>query len=109
MKKYPFLLYYTYHCSVTLLGIFPRGFSDRVDILLPRQRTISQTIVFGIVVTNVTPKITCARAHIKSVTSSKHFYCLEIIWAHDQYALVWFGVIPPPPTGLGELANKNKS
>ena len=83
-----------YHYSVTNLVIFTRAFADRVDILLPRQRTISQTIVFGIVVTNVTPKITCARAHPKNVTCPKYFPHLNILRAYDQHTLGRLGVIP---------------
>ena len=95
LNKYPFWLDCTYPCSVTLLGIFPCGFADRVDILLPRQRTISQPIVFGLVVPNVTPKIMCACAHPKSVTWPKTFSCLKILRVYDQYALGRIGVIPP--------------
>ena len=72
--------------------ISPR-FSDCVDILLPCQRTLSQPIAFGLVVPDVTPKITCAREHLKYVTCSKQFYSLKIIWAYNQYVLGRFGVI----------------
>ena len=82
------------HCGVTLLGIFHRVFSDRVGILLPRQRNLSQPIVFGLIVPNVTPKITCARAHLKSVTCSKATSSLDIIQAYNQYDFGQFGIIP---------------
>ena len=84
-----------YRYGVTLIGIFPRSFADRVDILLLRQRTLSQPIVFGLVVPNVTPKIMCARANPKSVTFLKHFSLVKILWAYYQYTLGCLGVIPP--------------
>ena len=65
MKKYPFWLDCTYHCILTHLRIFPRDFSDGVDIPLPHQSTLFQTIPFGLLFPNVTPIITCARAHPK--------------------------------------------
>ena len=43
----------------TLLEIVTRGFADRVDIIFPHQRTISQPIAFGLVVPSVTPQIVC--------------------------------------------------
>ena len=95
LNKYSFWLDCTYHSSVTLLGIFPRGFADRVDILLPRQRTLSQPITFGLVNPNVTPQITCAHAHPKFMTFSGHLSSLKILREYDQYALGWFGVIIP--------------
>ena len=84
-----------YHCGVTLLGIFTRGFADRVDIPLPHHQKLPQPIAFGLDVTNATPNITCARAHPKSVTCAKHFNRLEILRAYDQHALGQFGAIPP--------------
>ena len=85
----------TYHCSVTLLGIFPCGFTDRADVLLPHQRTIYRTTAFLLIVPDATPKIMCARAQLKSMTSSEQFSGLDILRAYDQYALGRFGVIPP--------------
>ena len=84
----------TYHCGITFLGMFTHGLSGSFDILLPRQRTLSQPIAFGLVITNVTPKITCDLAHPKSVTFHKHFSRLEILRAYDQYALGRIRVIP---------------
>ena len=80
------------------MGISPRGFSDHVYILLPRQRTLSHPIVFVLVVPNVTSKITCARAHPKSVTCPEQLSRLEILRAYDQYALDRIRVIPPSRT-----------
>ena len=108
LKKYPLWSDHTYHCGATLLGKFTRGLSDRVDILLPRQRALSQPIAFGLVVTNVTPNITCARAHPKSVTFPENFFRLEILRAYDQYTLGWIGVIPPVP-GPGVSENQSRS
>ena len=51
-------------------GYYPelsRSFSDHADVPLPRQRTISQPITFVLVVSDVTPKITCARSHLSLV------------------------------------------
>ena len=62
-------------------GDIPRFFSDRSDVPLPLQRALSQIISFGLVIPDVTPKITCARAHLKSMTCSKQFYNLDIIRA----------------------------
>ena len=76
------------------MGIFPPVFSDCVDILLPCQSTPSQPIAFGLIVPNVTPKITCARAHHKYVMYAKQLSILEIIRVYDQYDLGQFGVIP---------------
>ena len=45
----------------------PRGFSDRVNVLLPRQRTLSKLISVELVVSNVPPNIMCACAHLKYV------------------------------------------
>ena len=61
--------------------------ADCVSIIIPRQRTLSQPIAFGLVVPNATPKITCAREHPKSVSFPEHFYGLMILRAYDQYAL----------------------
>ena len=77
------------------MGMSTRGFSDRVDILLPRQRTLSQPIVFGLVVPNVIPKIMCARSRPKSVSYPKHFSSLDILRAYNQYNLGRLRVIPP--------------
>ena len=52
--------------------IFPH-FSDRANVLLPRQRTLSQPIALQLVVLDLTPKITRARAHLKPVTLAKKF------------------------------------
>ena len=65
----------------------PCGFADRVDVILPRHLTLSQPISFGFVVPNITPKIMCARARLKSMTCSEHFSSLEILQEYDQYAL----------------------
>ena len=83
-----------YHCGVNILVIFPCGFADRIDIIIPRQRTLPQPIAFGFVVPNATLKITCACAHPKSVTSSEHFSSFEIIRAYDQYYVGRIWVIP---------------
>ena len=82
-----------YHCVVTLLGIFTRGFSDCVNVLLPRQLTISQPISLGLVVPNVTQTIMCARAQLKSVTCAETISGLDMIRIHNQYAIGRFGVI----------------
>ena len=84
-----------YHYGVTLLGIFPRDFSDSVDNLLSRHRTLSQSIVFGLFIPNVNPQIKCACANPKYVTSYEQFSNLNNLRAYDQYALGRFGVIPP--------------
>ena len=75
------------------MEIFPRGFFDHSNVLLPRQRTLSQPIALGTVVPDVTPEIMCACAHLKSVTLSKLFYGLDIISMHKQYALGQFRMI----------------
>ena len=85
-----------YQCGVTLLGIFTRGFSDRVDFFLPRQRTPSQPIIFGLVVPYVNLNITCALAYLESKTYLELFSGLEILCMYDQYALGRFGIISAP-------------
>ena len=75
------------------MGIFPRDFSDRVNVLLQRQCLLSQPTALGLDVPDLTPNMTCARAHLKSVTCTKLLYGLEIIRMYDQYALGWFEVI----------------
>ena len=77
--------------------ISPR-FSDRDNDILPRQCTISQKIVFGLVVPNITPEIKRAGTHLKPVTRAKQFSGLEILWMHDQYDFGWFGMISMPQT-----------
>ena len=93
LQKYTLWLDRTYHHGVTLLGIFSRSFSDRANVLLPRQRTLSGTIALGLIFPDVTPKRTRARAHLKSMTCAKHFPHLNIIWMHDQYAFGQFRII----------------
>ena len=76
--------------------IFPVSYSDCVDILLPCQCTVSQPIAFGLLVPNVSSKITCSRTHPKSVTCPEQLSRLKIIWAYDQYALGRLRLIPHP-------------
>ena len=108
LRKYPFWLDCTYHCSVTLLVVFPHNFSDSVDILLPRQCKLSQPIMFGVVVTNVTPKIYCACAHPKSVTCPEHFSCLGILRG-VQSGHNWSDRCDTLIPGPGVSANQNRS
>ena len=77
----------------TLLEIFPGGFADRVNIFLSRQLTISQPITFGIIAPDVTPKITYARAHLKSLTCPELLPVLKTPQMHDQYDLGRLGII----------------
>ena len=74
-------------------GIFPHSFDDIANVLIPRERTLSQPIDLGLVVPDVTPKITCPCAHLKSVTLFDLLSGLDIIWMHDQYAIGRFGII----------------
>ena len=62
---------------------------------LPRHCKLSQPIAFGLVVPDVTPKITCAREHLKSVMWPKLFSSLNILQAYNQYALGLFGKVLP--------------
>ena len=84
-----------YHCGVTLLETFTLSFAVLADVLLSRQRTLSQPITFGLIAHDVTPNITCARANLKHVTCSKNVSSLENLRAYNNYALGRFGVIPP--------------
>ena len=47
------------------------SFSDRANVPLPHRCMFSQPIAFGLVVPDVTTKITCARAHLKPMTRSE--------------------------------------
>ena len=93
LYKYPLWLDCVYYCGVTLLGIFPRGFSDRAKILLPHQRALCQPISFVIVVPDIIAKIMRAYAHLKPVTCAEQFSGLNILWMHYQYAFLWFGIL----------------
>ena len=73
-------------------GYYPKP-TKSVVILCPENTEARK--VFGLVVPDVTPQITCACAHLKSVTCSEHFSSLDILRAYDQYTLVKFGLIPP--------------
>ena len=90
LQKYSFWLDHTNHHSITLLGIFPYSFTDRANVPISRRRTLSQPIIFGLVVPDITTKITRACAHLKPVTRPKTFSGLKIIWMHNQYAFVRF-------------------
>ena len=81
-----------YHCVVTLLGIFSHGFDDHASLLLPRQRTLSQTIALGPVIPDLTSETMRVRAHFKSVTCAEHFSDLKTIRTHDQYNFLRFRI-----------------
>ena len=83
-----------YHHGVTILWIFLSGFSDCDNVLLPRQRTLSQPITLELFVSNVTPKIKCVRAYLTYVTSTELLSGLKILWMHDEYSVGRFGIIP---------------
>ena len=68
---------------MTLLGIFPHGFSDCANFLLPRQLTLSLPIVFVIVVPNVTAKTSRSCAHLKPVTRAETISGLGILQVHN--------------------------
>ena len=61
------------------LGIFPRCFSDSVNILFPYQRTIFYPIMFVLVVPDKTAKVMCDSADLKPVAQSKPFSGFKII------------------------------
>ena len=86
LHKYPLWLDCACCRGVILLWIFPCGFVDRANVLLPCQRTLSQPISIGTVSPYLTPKITCACEQFTYVTHSEHFFGLDIIWMNDQYA-----------------------
>ena len=87
-----------WHHGVTLWGVFFAGFTDRANIILLRQRTLSTPINLEIIVHNVTPKITRARSHLKHLTLAEHFSGLKILWMHNKYAFGRFEVIYAPQT-----------
>ena len=90
------------------MGIFPRGFVDHVDVLHPRQCTLSKPTEFGFVVPGVTPKITCARAHLNIRDVLRNIFQPRDssgVWSIGSLT-VW-GNTPVP--GLGVLANENMS
>ena len=96
MKKYSIRLDRMCHRVTIILEIFPRGFTDHANVLLPHKRTLSKPISLGLVVLYVTPEITRARAHLKSVTRDEHFYGLDILCMKDQYAFGSFRMISVP-------------
>ena len=98
MNKYSLYLDTAYHCGVTLVRIFPHSFSDLSNVLLPRQCMLSWTIPFGLVVSDITPEIMRAHAHLKPMTCAEHFSGLKILEMHDQYAFLRFGMISTPQT-----------
>ena len=59
---------------------------------------LSQKISFGLIVPDVTSRITCAHAHLKPVTRAKQFSDLEILKMHSKYAFGNFGIISEPRT-----------
>ena len=77
---------------MTLLGVFTCSFVDLSNVLLPRQRTLSQTIDVGLVVHDVIPKIKFVHAYLKYVTCDELISGLEILRMYDQYPLGWFGI-----------------
>ena len=88
----------TYHHGVNILGIFPRGFTACSNFLLPRQRTLSHPIALGLIVPDVTPKITHALVHLKSVTLAEIFSSLDITRMYNQYAFGRLGMISASQT-----------
>ena len=77
------------HRGITLLRIFPHGFADHDNFLLPRQRKIYKPIAFGLIVPDVTPEITRARAQLKTVTRAKIFRPQDSLDAQS----VHFGIV----------------
>ena len=73
-------------------------FSDNDNVLLSHQHTLSQPIVFGLVIPDVTPKIMRARAHLKPVTRDEQFSGLKILQIHDKYNFGRSGIISAPWT-----------
>ena len=95
LKEYPFWLDHTYHCGITLLGIFTRGFTDRVHIIPPRHCTLSQPILFGLVVTNVTP------SYALPCLELKYFSFVDITGFRSPSLYFLTGIILRAPT-MGE-------
>ena len=71
LQKDPLRLDRTDHRSVTFLGIFPRRFTDRANVLLPHRRKILQPIMFGLFIHDKTANITRVSENIKPVTQAK--------------------------------------
>ena len=59
---------------------------------------LSQTIMFGLVILNVTSDIMRTHAHLKPVMRTNFFYGLAIFRMHDQYDFGRFGIISAPQT-----------
>ena len=74
----------TDHRDVTFLGIFTHRFTDHLNDLLPIQRTILQSITFGLIIPDKITKIMRASANHKSVMQEKQFSGFELIRVHDQ-------------------------
>ena len=85
LYKYPLRLDRAYYHIVYFLGMFPHGFSDCANVPLPCLCTLFQTIMFGMVVPDITAKITCTRVHLKTVIQTKQFSGFKIVWMHNQY------------------------
>ena len=64
---------------MTLIGCF----SESANVSLPFLLAVFEPIVFSFVIPDITPYITCTRAHLKAVTSPKFLSCLEFWGVHN--------------------------
>ena len=65
-------------------------FTNRANVNLPHQITLSQPIALRLVIPNIKPAITRARGHL---TRAENVSGLEIIRMYNQYAFGRFGII----------------
>ena len=83
LKKNPLQLNHMGQCGIPLLRIFIGRFSESTSLSLPFTLALFEPTPFCFFIPDITPYITCTRAHLKSMTLPKFLSRFKVLWIHN--------------------------